>query len=174
MYVLLVEKLSGQFLDLIVMSHWLGGFEFEFGTVRLFYLYHLFVGESRLLISWCVGGRCYMTGSDDDCDRSRRHGVEEQGWSHRSGTQWSSNREVRWWCVRSAPCMWRWRAWVSWLSLKTKVDDLSMVWHQNHWDGFLWFDLKIGDDSFSGLTSKPVATVFWLSLKTKVVGGFPV
>jgi hypothetical protein len=49
-----------------------------------------------------------------------------------------------------------------------------MVWHQNHWDGFLWFDLKIGGDSFSGLTSKPVATVFWLSLKTKVVEGFPV
>jgi hypothetical protein len=27
---------------------------------------------------------------------------------------------------------------------------------------------------FSGLASKPVATVSWLSLKTKVVDGFPV
>jgi hypothetical protein len=60
------------------------------------------------------------------------------------------------------------------LSLKTKVNGLSVVWHQNHWDGFLQFGLKIGGDGFSGLTSKPVMTVFWLSLKTKVVEGFPV
>jgi hypothetical protein len=37
---------------------------------------------------------------------------------------------------------------VSWLSLKTKVDGLSVVWPQNHWDGFLRFDLKTGDDGF--------------------------
>jgi hypothetical protein len=46
------------------------------------------------------------------------------------------------------------------LSLKTKVDGLSVVWPQNHWDGFF------------GLASKPVATVSWLSFKTKVVKGF--
>jgi hypothetical protein len=51
---------------------------------------------------------------------------------------------------------------VSWLSLKTKVDGLSVVWPQYHWGGF------------SGLASKPVATVSWLNLKTKVVEGFPV
>jgi hypothetical protein len=60
------------------------------------------------------------------------------------------------------------------LSLKTKVDGLSVVWPQNHWDGFLWFGLKTGGDGFSGLASKPLATVSWLSLKTKVVEGFPV
>jgi hypothetical protein len=48
------------------------------------------------------------------------------------------------------------------LSLKTKVNGLSVVWPQNHWEGF------------SGLASKPVATVSWLSLKTKVADGFPV
>jgi hypothetical protein len=48
------------------------------------------------------------------------------------------------------------------LSLKTKVDGLSVVWPQNHWDGF------------SGLTSKPVATVSWLIIKTKMVEDFPV
>jgi hypothetical protein len=37
---------------------------------------------------------------------------------------------------------------VSWLSLKTKVDGLSVVWPQNHWDGFLQFDLKTGGDGF--------------------------
>jgi hypothetical protein len=34
------------------------------------------------------------------------------------------------------------------LSLKTKVDGLSVVWLQNHWDGFLRFDLKTGGNSF--------------------------
>jgi hypothetical protein len=58
------------------------------------------------------------------------------------------------------------------LSLKTKVDDLSVVWPQNHWDGFSlvwaskpmttvckWFDLKTTRTVFTGLTSKPVVTV---------------
>jgi hypothetical protein len=70
--------------------------------------------------------------------------------------------------------MWRRGARVSWLSLKTKVDGLSVVWPQSHWDGlsvvwpqnhwdsFLWFALKTSDDSFSGLASKPVAMVSWL------------
>jgi hypothetical protein len=35
---------------------------------------------------------------------------------------------------------------VSWLSLKTKIDGLSVIWPQNHWDGFLWFGLKTGGD----------------------------
>jgi hypothetical protein len=59
------------------------------------------------------------------------------------------------------------------LSLKTKVDDLSVVWPQNHWDGFSlvwaskpmatvceWFDLKTTRTVFAGLTLKPVATIF--------------
>jgi hypothetical protein len=37
---------------------------------------------------------------------------------------------------------------------------------------FFLFGVKIGGDGFSGLTSKPAATVSWLSLKTKVVEGF--
>jgi hypothetical protein len=44
--------------------------------------------------------------------------------------------------------MWRRGARVSWLSLKTKVDGLSVVLPENHWDGFLRFDLKIGGDGF--------------------------
>jgi hypothetical protein len=38
-------------------------------------------GESRLLVSWCVGSRCDMTGSDENLGRSKRHGAEDQGWS---------------------------------------------------------------------------------------------
>jgi hypothetical protein len=58
------------------------------------------------------------------------------------------------------------------LSLNTKVDGLSVVWPQNHWDGFSsiwaskpmttvckWFGLKTTRMVFADLASKPVATV---------------
>jgi hypothetical protein len=35
-------------------------------------------GESHLLVSWCVGDRCSMTGSDEDHGRSRRPGAENR------------------------------------------------------------------------------------------------
>jgi hypothetical protein len=37
--------------------------------------------ELCLLVSWCVGDRCDMTGSNEDHDRSRRPGAEDRGWS---------------------------------------------------------------------------------------------
>jgi hypothetical protein len=74
--------------------------------------------------------------------------------------------------VRSAPCTSRREALIFWLSLKTKVDSLSVVWSQNHWDGFSsvwasksmavvceWFGLKITRTVFVGLASKPVTPV---------------
>jgi hypothetical protein len=36
-----------------------------------------------------------MAGSDKDHGRSRRPGTEEQRWSHRSGTRWPDDQEVR-------------------------------------------------------------------------------
>jgi hypothetical protein len=33
-----------------------------------------------LLVSWCADGRCDMAGSDKDCGRNRRSGVEDRGW----------------------------------------------------------------------------------------------
>jgi hypothetical protein len=65
-----------------------------------------------------------MACSDEDHDRSRRPGAEDQGWSHMSGTRWPGSREVGWRRVRSAPGTWRQGAQVSWLILKTNVDDL--------------------------------------------------
>jgi hypothetical protein len=58
-------------------------FEFESGIV-LFCFSFIFVsfGESRLLVSWCAGGRCGMACSDEDHDRSRRPSAEDRGWSH--------------------------------------------------------------------------------------------
>jgi hypothetical protein len=52
-------------------------------------------GESCLLILWCVGGRCGMAGNDEDRERSTRPGAEDWGWSHRLGTQWPDDQEVR-------------------------------------------------------------------------------
>jgi hypothetical protein len=36
-------------------------------------------GESRLLVSWCVGGRCGMVGSNEDRGKSRRPSAEDRG-----------------------------------------------------------------------------------------------
>jgi hypothetical protein len=100
-------------------------FKFESGIV-LFCFSFTFVsfGESRFLVSWCAGGRCGMTCSDEDRDRSRRPDAEDQGWSHMSSTCWPGSQEVGWHRVRSAQCTWRQGARISWLSLKTKFDGL--------------------------------------------------
>jgi hypothetical protein len=100
-------------------------FEFE-SEIVLFCFSFILVSfeESRLLVSWCAGGRCGMACSDEEHGRSRRPGVEDRGWSHRSNTQWPGSREVGWRRVRSAPDTWRLGARVSWLNLKTKVNGL--------------------------------------------------
>jgi hypothetical protein len=60
---------------------------------------------------------------------------------------------------------------VSWLSLKTKVDGLSVVWPQNHWEICQWFGLKTTGTVFSGLPSKLMAMVFF-GFASKLVVGF--
>jgi hypothetical protein len=60
-----------------------------------------------------------MACNDEDHGKSRRSSVEDQRWSHRSGTHWSSDREVGWRRVLSAPCTWQRGARISYLSLKT-------------------------------------------------------
>jgi hypothetical protein len=70
-------------------------FEFEFGTVLLCFSFTFVSFEkSRLLVSWCAGGRCGMACSDEDRGRSRRPDAEDRGWLHRSGTRWPADREV--------------------------------------------------------------------------------
>jgi hypothetical protein len=68
-----------------------------------------------------------MMCSNEDHGKSRRPGAEEQGWSHRSGTRWPGDLEIGWHRVWSAPDTWRLGAQIFWLSLKTKVDGLSVV-----------------------------------------------
>jgi hypothetical protein len=150
----------------------LARFEFESGIV-LFYFSFTFVsfGEPRFFVSWCAGGRCGMACSDEDRGRSRRPGAEDRGRSHRSGTRWPGGRV--------APCA-------------------VCTWHvETRSVGFLVELQNQGRRFVSGLTSKPLGrflpvwpqnwwrrffpvwpqnrwSVFWLSLKTKVVDGFPV
>jgi hypothetical protein len=80
---------------------------------------------------------------------------------HRLNTRWPDGQEVGWHCVRSISCTRRWVARVSWLSLKTTADGLSVVWPQNHWDGFSRFGLKPMTSGFLVWSSKPAATVWW-------------
>jgi hypothetical protein len=51
------------------------------------------------------------------------------------------------------------------LSLETKVSGLSMVWPQNHWDGFSRFGLKTGGGGFFDLGRKTdsFSLVIWIS-----------
>jgi hypothetical protein len=79
-----IEKPSGQFLGLNSNLRHFGCFIFILVSC----------GESCLLASWCGGGRCNMTCSDEDRGRSRRPDVEDRGWSHRSGTRWSGDQGV--------------------------------------------------------------------------------
>jgi hypothetical protein len=110
-----------------------------------------------------------MACNDEDCDRSRRPVAEDRKWSHRSGTKCPDGREVGWRRIRSATCTWRRGAHVSWLSLKTKVYDLSVVWPQNHCDDFSRFGFKTDGDDFLWFGLKMMVSVSWLSGG----GGFP-
>jgi hypothetical protein len=53
-------------------------FEFESEIVSFcFSFIFVSLGESHLLVSWCVGGRCGMVCSDEDRGNSRRPGAED-------------------------------------------------------------------------------------------------
>jgi hypothetical protein len=56
-------------------------FGFESGIITLFYPIICSCGESRLLVSWCVGDKCDMAGSDEDLGRSQRPDAKDRGWS---------------------------------------------------------------------------------------------
>jgi hypothetical protein len=142
-----------------MMSHWFNDVWIRIGDGLVVLLLSFVRLKNRACLS------CGVLCSDKDHGRSMRPGVEDPKWSHRSDSRWPNDREVGWRRVWSALCTWRWGERVSWLSLKTKVYDLSVVLSQNHCDSFLRFGVKIGDDGFSSLSSKPVAMVSWLSLK---------
>jgi hypothetical protein len=143
-------------------------------------------GESRLLVSWCAGGRCGMACSDVDRGRSRRPGAEDQGWSHRSGTRWPGGR-----VTPCAVCTWhvetrsvcflvepqnQGRRFLSGLASKPLGRFSPVwpqnwwrrflpVWPQNRWSGFLVEPQNQGGGGFPGLSLKTGSSglVIWAS-----------
>jgi hypothetical protein len=69
--------------------------------------------------------------------------------------------------VRSAPCTWRQEAWVSWLSLKTKVDGFLRFGIKTGGDGFSCLSLKIDSSDLFIWASKSPRWFLGLGLKTK-------
>jgi hypothetical protein len=117
----------------------LARFKFESEIVCFVFLSSLFRLENRVCLSRGAPWHAAMRIMAKVGDLVQRTGEGRTG-------RVLGGREVGWRCVRSAPCTWGRRARVSWLSLKTKVDSLSVVWPQNHWHGFHRFGLKTGGD----------------------------
>jgi hypothetical protein len=96
-----------------------------------------------LLVSWCVGGRCGMAGSDEDCDRSRRPDAEDRdGRTGRVLDGWAIGRSGDVVCGLH----------------RARGDEehkFLPVWTQNHSDGFSWFGLKTCGSGFPVWASKP-------------------
>jgi hypothetical protein len=144
-------------------------FEFEFKKFSWFYLCYLSsCGKSCLLVSWCAGDRCDITGSDEDCGRNRRPGAEDRRWS---SICWVlSDRTIEMsgdtlYGFHHAPRCEEQRFF--WFALKTKVDGLSVVWSQNHWVEFSGLGLKIDRYGLMIWASKSPQLFFCLCPKIK-------
>jgi hypothetical protein len=112
-------------------------------------LLSILVGESRLLVSWCVGDRCSMVGSDEDRGRSMRLGAKDQGWS-------STGQVFGGWMIErlgDAVCG----------LYCTQVDEergfLGLT-SKPRSTVYQWFGLKATGTGFSVWASKPVGTVW--------------
>jgi hypothetical protein len=156
------ESLTWQ--DLNLNPGYLGLFYFSFTFVSL--------GESCLLIPSCAGGRCDITCSDEDHDRSSRHGAANRRWSYRSGTQDRAiersgdtvcgllrahrheERRFLSWALKPRSTIYQWfdlktlGRFLIGLCLKTDDDGLWVVWHQNHKKYFRWFGIKTSGAGF--------------------------
>jgi hypothetical protein len=131
------EEPSAHFLGLFVMSHWLGDVWIQIWDISVVLPFSLFRLENHVCLSrgvqvagaaWRVATRI-VAGVGDLMQRT--------GDVHTGRV------------TLCAVCTWRRGAQISWLSLKTNVDSLSVVWPQNDWDDFLRFGLKTGGDGFS-------------------------
>jgi hypothetical protein len=108
---------------------------FEFKSVRFRWFYPTFYLVWRIVFAYLVVCRWQVLHGG----QWRGSWREYETWcrgpgmvKHRSDTRWSDDQEVGWRYVRSPPYTKRRWAQVSWLSLKSKVDGLSMIWPQNH------------------------------------------
>jgi hypothetical protein len=159
------------------MSHWHVEAWIWIRDISVVLLYYFCsYGESCLLVSWCVGGRCDMVANDEDHGRSRRPSAEDQMWS--STGRYSMARRSGGWVMPCAVCTVHIemrstsflvepqnQGRVSWLSFKTKVDGFliwaskltALVWRfwpQNHRVSFLVYASKLSRLRFIGCTTK--------------------
>jgi hypothetical protein len=106
-----------------------------------------------------------MTGSDKNHEKSRRPGAEDWGWS--STGQVLGGRMIE--RLGDIVCGMHHRQGVrvSSFGLKTKVYGLSVVWPQNHWDGFPSLGLKTGSSGLVIWASKSPPRFLGLGLKIK-------
>jgi hypothetical protein len=136
-------------------------------------------GESHLFVSWCVGDRYDMVGSDEDHGRSRRLGANDRGWSsigqvlsgrtiERLGDvvcglyRAQEDEEHGFLGSTSKP-----RLTVS-LGLASKpMNTVLVVWPQNHSHGFPGLGLRTGSSSLVIWPTKSQLRILGLGLKTK-------
>jgi hypothetical protein len=107
--------------------------------------------ETCLLVSWCVGDRCGMVGSDEDWVRSRRLSAENRGWLGRGqvlGAQTTVDNETR-----SAS---------------------FLVWNQNHGQLVFLFRPQNRLRRFGELAYKITATISWFGPQNQVGYGLSV
>jgi hypothetical protein len=107
-------------------------------------LLSILVGESRLLVSWCAGGRCRMVGSNEDHGKSRRPGAQDRRWSSigrvLGGRMIERSADVVCDLHRAQGDEERGFG----LNLKTKVNGFSQFGHKTSGFGFPGLGLKIG------------------------------
>jgi hypothetical protein len=164
------------------MSHWHAEIWIRIWDISVVLCYYLCsCGESRLLILLCVGDKCDMSRSDEDCGRSRRlvqrigDGQVQVGYSvaGQSGGQmmlcavctihmdmrsivflvWPQNQGLRF---------------VNSLALKP-LAQILLDWPQNWWLGFPDLGLKIGSSGLVIWSSKSLQHFLSFGLKTKRV-----
>jgi hypothetical protein len=152
------------------MSHWYAMVWIRIRDIFIILRLSILCRELCLLVSWCVGDRCDMTGSYEDHGRSRRLDAEDWEWSSTGQilSGWmigrSSDDVCGLYCIQGNEE----RGFLCWASKPRSTDFLVWaskpaaavwwLWPQNHCDGFLIW------------ASKPSERWF-VSCATKLTGG---
>jgi hypothetical protein len=111
-------------------------------------LQSILCGESCLIVSWCVGDRCDMVGSNEDLGRSRRPGAEDRGWS-------STGRVLGGWMIRRSCKV---------CTVHKEVTSTGFLFaHQNQDQRVSQFGLQNQQLWFGDLVLKITVTVSWFA-----------
>jgi hypothetical protein len=133
-----IEKPTGYYLSLIVMSHWFAMVWIQIQEILIILLLYLFVCRITFAYLMCVGDRCDMMDSDKDLGRSRRPSAHDRWWS-------SIGRILGDWMIG-------------------RSGDAVCGLHRAHKDEecvFLGWASKLRSMGFSVWDSKPAALIWW-------------